>query len=66
MLPAHAARINFSFATFTACLEPVFLPVLRQRTPDAVLIMDNLHAHKTPEVQAVAQTSRRSSLAGPR
>jgi DDE superfamily endonuclease len=38
--------------TCAAYLEPVLLPVLRQRKPDAVLVMDNLRPHKTPEVQA--------------
>jgi hypothetical protein len=36
-------------ATFAVYLEQV----LRQRKPDAVLVMDNLRPHKTPEVQAV-------------
>jgi transposase len=39
--------------TFAAYLERVLLPELRRRKPDAVLVMDNLRAHKTPEVQAV-------------
>jgi transposase len=44
-------------ATFTAYLEQVLLPVLRERKPDAVLVMDNLRPHKTPEVQAVLDGS---------
>jgi transposase len=44
-------------ATFAAYLEQVLLPVLRQRKPDAVLVMDNLRPHKTPEVQAVLDKS---------
>jgi transposase len=44
-------------ATFAAYLEQVLLPVLRQRKPDAVLVMDNLRPHKTPEVQAVLDGS---------
>ncbi len=44
-------------ATFAAYLEQVLLPVLRQRKPDAVLVMDNLRPHKTPEVQAVLDRS---------
>ena len=44
-------------ATFAAYLEPVLLPVLRERKPDAVLVMDNLRPHKTPEVQAVLDQS---------
>ena len=43
--------------TFAAYLEPVLLPVLRQRKPDAVLGMDNLRPHQTPEVQAVLDGS---------
>ena len=39
--------------TFAAYLEQVLLPVLRERKPDAVLVMDNLRPHKTPQVQAV-------------
>src|SRR4051812_49481892 len=44
-------------ATFAADLEPVLLPVLRERKPDAVLVMDNLRPHKTAEVQAVLDGS---------
>ena len=44
-------------AAFAAYLEPVLLPVLRQRKPDAVLVMDNLPPHKTAEVQAVLDGS---------
>jgi len=44
-------------ATFAAYLEQVLLPVLRERKPDAVLVMDNLRPHKTPEVQAVLDGS---------
>ena len=46
-------------AIFAAYLEQVLLPVLRQRKPDAVLVMDNLRSHKTPEVQAVLNPSFR-------
>jgi transposase len=44
-------------AAFAAYLEPVLLPVLREHKPDAVLVMDNLRPHKTPEVQAVLNQS---------
>ena len=44
-------------ATLAAYLEQVLLPVLRERKPDAVLVMDNLRAHKTPKVQAVLDRS---------
>lgn len=43
--------------TFAAYLEQVLLPVLRERKPDAVLVMDNLRPHKTPAVQAVLEGS---------
>ncbi len=35
----------------------MLLPVLHERKPDAVLVMDNLRPHKTPEVQAVLEGS---------
>ena len=44
-------------AIFAAYLEQVLLPVLRARKPDAVLVMDNLRPHKTPQVQAVLEQS---------
>jgi transposase len=44
-------------ASFAAYLEQVLLPVLRKRKPDAVLVMDNLRAHKTAEVQTVLEKS---------
>ena len=44
-------------AAFAAYREQVLLPVLRERKPDAVLVMDNLRPHKTPEVQAVLDGS---------
>src|SRR3954462_7877472 len=44
-------------AVFTAYLDEVLLPTLRQDKPDAVLVMDNLRAHKTPEVQTVLDRS---------
>ena len=40
-------------AVFHAYLEQVLRPALRQRKPDAVLVMDNLGAHKTPAVRAL-------------
>jgi transposase len=44
-------------AIFAAYLDQVLLPVLHQRKPDAVLVMDNLRPHKSPEVQAVLDRS---------
>jgi transposase len=40
-----------------AYLEQGLLPVLRERKPDAVLVMDNLRPHKTPGLQAVLEGS---------
>ena len=44
-------------AVFRAYLERVLLPALRERKPDAVLVMDNLGAHKTPEVRELLDRS---------
>ena len=38
---------------FHAYLKQVLLPELRQVKPDAVLVMDNLNAHKTAAVRAL-------------
>jgi hypothetical protein len=38
---------------FHACLDRVLLPELRRTRPDAVLVMDNLAAHKAPRVRAL-------------
>jgi transposase len=42
---------------FHAYLERVLLPALRERKPDAVLVMDNLGAHKTPKVRHLLDRS---------
>jgi len=44
-------------AVFLAFLDEVLLPKLQTARPDAVLLMDNLAAHKTPAVQAAARTA---------
>ncbi len=44
-------------AVFTAFLDKALLPKLRQVRPDAVLVMDNLAAHKTPAVRAALDAS---------
>ncbi len=41
-----------SAAVFHAYLDRVLLPELRRTKPDAVLVMDNLPAHKAPRVRA--------------
>ena len=38
-------------------LDQVLLPDLRERKPDAVLVLDNLRPHKTAEVKAVLDGS---------
>jgi hypothetical protein len=44
-------------AVFHAYLEQVLLPELRRSKPDAVLVMDNLGAHKTPKVRGLLDRS---------
>ena len=44
-------------AVFQAWLEQVLLPELRRVEPAAVLVMDNLAAHKTPAVRALLDAS---------
>ena len=56
-LAAMSVEAATDGATFAAYLEQVLLPVLRERKPDAVLVMDNLRAHKTPEVRAALEGS---------
>ncbi len=57
MIAAMSIEAATDGAIFAACLEQVLLPALRQRKPDAVLVMDNLRAHKTGQVQAVLDGS---------
>jgi len=44
-------------AVFLAFLDEVLLPKLQRMRPDAVLLMDNLAAHKTPAVRALLDAS---------
>jgi DDE superfamily endonuclease len=44
-------------AVFHAYLEGALLPALRRSRPDAVLVMDNLPAHKAPRVRALLDAS---------
>ena len=46
-----------SGAVFHACLDEVLLPELRRVKPGAVLVMDNLPAHKAPRVRALLDRS---------
>lgn len=42
---------------FCAFLDQVLLPALRQHKPNAVLVMDNLSAHKAKTVQQLLDHS---------
>jgi transposase len=57
MLAAMSVEGATSGAVFHAYLEQVLLPALRERKPDAVLVMDNLGAHKTPKVRELLDGS---------
>jgi transposase len=57
MLAAMGVKAATSGAVFHAYLERVLLPALRERKPDAVLVMDNLGAHKTPKVRELLDRS---------
>ena len=46
-----------SQAVFLAYLDQVLLPKLQKVQPDAVLLMDNLAAHKTSAVRALLDAS---------
>jgi hypothetical protein len=46
-----------SAAVFHAYLDRVLLPTLHRAKPDAVLVMDNLPAHKAPRVRALLDAS---------
>lgn len=52
MVAAMSVQAATSGAVFAAYLDQVLLPVLRRTKPDAVLVLDNLAAHKTAEVRA--------------
>jgi transposase len=57
MVAAMAVEAATSGAVFAAYLERVLLPKLRRAKPDAVLVLDNLRAHKTPEVRDLLDRS---------
>src|SRR5690242_20853388 len=57
ILAAMSVEAATSGAVFHAYLEQVLLPALRERKPDAVLVMDNLGAHKTPRVRELLDRS---------
>jgi transposase len=57
ILAAMSVEAATSGAVFHAYLERVLLPELRRTKPDAVLVMDNLGAHKTPKVRKLLDGS---------
>ena len=57
ILAAMSVEAATSGAVFHAYLERVLLPALRERKPDAVPVMDNLRAHKTPKVRELLDGS---------
>ena len=54
---AMSVEAATSAAVFHAYLDRVLLPELRRAKPDAVLVMDNLPAHKAPRVRALLDAS---------
>ena len=54
---AMSVEAATSAAVFHAYLDEVLLPALRRTKPDAVLVMDNLPAHKAPRVRALPDAS---------
>ena len=57
MVAAMATEAATSGAVFLAWLEQVLLPELRRTKPDAVLVLDNLRAHKTATVRGLLDNS---------
>ena len=57
VVAAMAVQAATTAAVFAAYLDRVLLPELRRTRPDAVLVMDNLAAHKTPRVRALLDVS---------
>ncbi len=57
MVAAMGVEAATSGAVFLAYLEQVLLPELRRSKPDAVLVLDNLRAHKTAAVRRLLDHS---------
>ncbi len=57
MVAAMAVEAATDGAVFHAWLDQVLLPKLRRTKPDAVLVLDNLGAHKTPAVRELLDRS---------
>ena len=52
MLAAMSIEASTSSAVFLAFVEPVLLPVLQRDKPGAIVVMDNLSAHKRADILA--------------
>jgi hypothetical protein len=57
MVAAMAVEAATDGAVFHAWLDRVLLPELRRTKPDAVLVLDNLGAHRTPAVRDLLDRS---------
>ncbi len=57
MLASTAMEAATTSAVFRAFLDRALLPGLRRTKPGAVLVLDNLGAHKTPEVRKLLDRS---------
>jgi len=57
MVAAMSVEAATSGAVFLAYLDQVLLPELRRTKPDAVLVLDNLRAHKTAAVRRLLDRS---------
>ncbi len=57
LVAAMSVEAATSAAVFHAYLDEVLLPELRRSRPDAVLVMDNLGAHKTRAVRDLLERS---------
>jgi transposase len=57
MLATMSVEAATSGAVFLAYLDQLLLPELRRTKPDAVLVLDNLRAHKTKAVRGLLDRS---------
>jgi transposase len=57
IVAAMSVEAATSGAVFAAYLDRVLLPELRRTKPDAVLVLDNLRAHKTAQVRRLLDGS---------
>jgi transposase len=57
IVAAMSVEAATSGAVFHAYLDRVLLPELRRTGPDAVLVLDNLGAHRTPAVRGLLDRS---------